>query len=164
MEDLLGSGSLGLVFSLKEDTNAVLKVSLTPNPVHLDNEETILRHLGRQEGPDSIINDALALPLLMQVKNDFAFELGGYRHEMKALVLRPKGQSIQSLARVEDIECRLGDFMHAKNVVHNDVTPKNVVACVDGAHWKVYLVDFGCASKCEDKIQGFVGTSGYGIA
>ena len=171
IDDLLGSGSFGLVFSLKEDTNAVLKVSLTPNPVHLDNEETILRHLGRQESPDTIINDEFALPVLMQVKNDFAFELGGCRHEMKALILRPKGQSIQSLARVEDIECRFGnicsqlklalDFIHEKNVLHNDVTPKNVVVCVNGEDWKAYLVDFGCASKSTETIHGFVGTSDY---
>ena len=172
IDDLLGSGSFGLVFSLKEDTNAVLKVPLTTNPVHIDNEETILCHLRRKEGQDTIINDELALPVLMQVKNDFAFELGGCRHELKALILRPKGQPIQSLAREGNMDRRLGhissqlkgalEFIHSKKVVHNDVTPKNViVSSRSGENWTVCLVDFGFASKWDETLVGFMGTPLY---
>jgi hypothetical protein len=174
IDDLVGSGSFAFVFSLMDDTNAVLKVSRTVNTTSLDKEETILRHLGRhQEGPDTMIikddNVPVALPVLMQVKNDFAYELGGCRFGMKALVLRPKGRPILSLTGVGGFECFLGyvcvqlqralEFIHSKHVVHNDVTPHNVV--VNSANWTVCLIDFGCASKCEDPIQGFVGTPGY---
>ena len=171
IDDLVGSGSFGFVFSLMEDANAVLKVSQTVNTAHLEKEEIILRHLGRHEGSDTIIinNDDLALPVLMQVKNDFAYELGGCQFGMKALILRPKGRPIRSLTGVSGFECFLGyvcvqlkralDFIHSKNVVHNDVTPKNIV--VNSATWKVCLIDFGCATNLQDKIQGFVGTSLY---
>jgi serine/threonine protein kinase len=92
---------------------------------------------------------------------------------LTGLVLRPKGQPIRSHIRsgtfdencLDQFSSQLKealDFMHEKKVVHNDVSPKNIVVhSVDGAPWQVCLVDFGCASKPDESKTGFVGTPLY---
>ena len=176
VDKLLGSGSFGLVFSLKEETNVVLKVSLTKSYVHLNNEQEILKALGRQQAQGTTMNKELALPVLMEVRRNIPIELGGVKHFLKGLVLSPQGQPIMSHIRVTkkdrasvesfldhispQLESAIG-FLRWKEVVHNDVTPKNVIVhSIDGID-RVCLIDFGFASTKDETMIGFMGTPSY---
>jgi Protein kinase domain len=176
--ELLGTGSFGHVFSLKEEADAVMKVSLSQNSVHLKKELEILRFLGREQGPNTVINEELALPVVMRFIDNLTVELaGGVTRLLTGLVFRPKGRplrsfvsGVRSVEAAEKFESLLVhassqlkaalDFLHEKGVCHNDVAPKNIIVrSIDEAGWHVCLVDFGCASS---KLKtGFEGTAQY---
>ena len=174
---LLGTGSYGLVFNYGEDekSDEVLKVPRLQNCVHLKKEIEILKRLGREQAPNTTINDQLSLPVLNQVIDHLTVELGGVTRDLQGMVLSPKGTPMLSWVR----EARLGEqtgeffnsvvdqlevalkFMHDESVYHNDVSPKNIIVhSRNKADWRVCLVDFGSASGPESQ-NGFVGTSLY---
>ena len=178
--ELLGTGSFGHVFSLEEEADAVLKVSVLHNSIHLEKELEILRFLGREQSTNHIINEELALPVVTKFLDNITVELGGaVKRELKGLVFRPKGQPIRSFLsgvrkvegakkferRLVHVSSQLKaalNFLHEKCVCHNDVAPKNIIVrSIDEAGWHVCLVDFGCASSPGELKTGFVGTPHY---
>ena len=175
--DLLGTGSFGLVFSYGEkDSDMVLKVPLSENCVHLTKEIDVLTYLGRTQGFNDTNSDPLALPVLTQVMNELSVTLGGVTRYLKGMVLSPKGTPILSWIRhptfgdgsrdiynslIDQLEKAL-QFLHEKNVYHNDVSPKNIIAyAIRDAPFHFCLVDFGLASLPNEDKRGFVGTPLY---
>ena len=183
--ELLGTGSFGLVFSYQMEgethASAVLKVPILQKCTHLERELKILQHLEREEDPDTTIDEGIALPVVMKVLHNLPVVLGGVKQQLKGLVLRPQGMPLTFWIRAimeeaegssvlrghviqvwSQLKAAL-EFMHEKNVFHNDVTPKNIVVC-DTADWSVCLVDFGSAflkDGNDKKMTGFEGTPNY---
>ena len=158
-----------------------MKVPILQKCTHLERELKILQHLEREEDPDTTIDEGIALPVVMKVLHNLPVVLGGVKQQLKGLVLRPQGMPLTFWIRAimeeaegssvlrghviqvwSQLKAAL-EFMHEKNVFHNDVTPKNIVVC-DTADWSVCLVDFGSAfhkDGNDKKMTGFEGTPNY---
>ena len=162
---LIGFGSFATVHQAKGKENHVMKLSQYGAKATLERESSVLRAL---QGPQTA--PAVGIPRLVDFKK-LSFSIGGIGVQLPALILAPRGISVEMhlaqndgngkdklLAIGKDLMSALG-FIHGKGYHHNDVSPKNIL--FDPIKGKAFLIDFGLASSHSRKIKGFRGTPRY---
>lgn len=69
--------------------------------------------------------------------------------------------SVEGAVRVGKTLCEAAEELHARGIVHRDISPSNVVLAADGAH----LIDLGIARRMDDARAGDAGAYGtWGFA
>lgn len=177
--DVLGHGACGLVIEAKRndgDTKYVFKTSALSSDRHLINERDVLNGL-KQNGASDRHQDFLSV-LEKEVKLNL--QLGSLKKKVDALLLSPKGVPLTNYLHTKDL---LRSFktrsnaakivtntmekalkhMHGLDYVHNDISPKNMIAISTGNNgdFTVCLIDFGIASKIGHKPDFCIGTALY---
>jgi hypothetical protein len=159
---LLGQGTFAMVhaYAPKKDC-AVIKVSRFGRVHHLEQEARILGIFCKGEQCDNI--PKLVKCICLDVT------IGKVPAVLPAIVTTPLGKSI-SLAIDESrktkvlhtvtigIQAAL-NYMHKRNIAHNDVSVKNIIMVGTGNEMRAVLIDYGIASSLGSKMEGFQGTT-----
>lgn len=162
--DLLGYGSFAAVYKHKCDEKHVIKLSRYGAKALLDREALVLKELQQKSGLIGIAR--------FVVYNDLNVSVGGVDVKLPALTTKPRGIRIEMhLAKLGDEEIsrevvtigsqlsKALEFIHCNGFLHNDISPKNIL--FDCAKNEAFLIDFGLASRTDEKIKGFRGTPRY---
>jgi serine/threonine protein kinase len=167
--DMIGFGSFAAVYKHKKVAAHVIKLSRYGAKVALEKEAAVLEELQHDASGGGSCADYV--PRVVSF-GYLKVETGGVDVTLPALVMEPRGISVEAkLAKVdvnERSECLLSigenltlalQFVHEKGYLHNDVSLKNMM--YNEEKEKAFLIDFGLASKVNEKVTGFRGTTIY---
>ena len=163
---MIGFGSYAAVYNHKSNADHVIKISRYGAKSNLDQEKETLKALQ---------DDSSKIGIARFIEDeDVKVIIGGVEAKMPVLITVPRGRSLEMhIATVEGISCeyrnkelraigdRLSeafDYVHENGFLHNDVSPQNIMVDKKG---QAFLIDFGLASKENEKIKGFRGTASY---
>ena len=162
LDTLIGHGSFSTVYTHKHKTNAVIKLSRYGETSELEREAAVLKEL-QQEKCDLIVRASKD-----DTTTTVSVHLGGVEVHIPAIILEPRGFPIWThpdliysetkkatvLRFGKDLQKAL-EFVHRRKYLHNDISPNNIMFTREK---KVFLIDFGLASKVGDKLKGFKGS------
>ena len=163
LDELLGEGGVGKVYLARDlllDTNVAVKI--------------LRQDFIRNEGVLQALKDEARICMRLTHPNIVRFYDFGQRSGTYFLVMEyVRGQTLYEAMQhpesrshdyVRNVTNAIGSalsYAHAHGVLHNDITPGNILIGADGV---LKLIDFGIASaahQCREKAQFIFGTPAY---
>ena len=176
IDSLLGSGSQGVVYSVRDRDDAFVKASVAGEVGYIKREIKALRALGRaashETSDHSIVGESCSALPKLECKGRVKYEIRRAVVEVPAVLLTPKGIPAMDLFMCSDFTqsnklvhlCSLLKggmealtFAHRRGVYHLDVSPRNFVF-VGGEDDRFVIVDWACAACDGESVIGFRGS------
>lgn len=158
INDILGNGSCGQVYSCTTDGNAYAIKCIRRNNLTAKNEKSIAQILKLEE-------DRFLVKVIENfVEGEMIYivmELCGKNFE--SLIVEKTFFSSNDLMKVI-IQILLGLFsLHKRNILHRDLNPKNVFLSLNSSNYDLKIGDFGCGKilTTQNTTNSMIGTLAY---
>lgn len=165
VDDRLGSGTFGEVYSVKNEKQYVIKVVKSGQSPAIEVEIDVLKRLSENgNGSEHIPTFKSEGTLCVSIRNQLV--------QLPAMMTSPKGGlNTRDLCMGVNFAwseiCTVAEnvlsallYAHSKGLCHLDVRPSNIVQ-VPGDPTRYLLVDWGCSRKMGKKVEGFIGSENY---